>query len=106
MNTHQFQYRDLHHTLIEVCRFVFHHLDGHDLVRLHVLTFNDLAKRSLPQDIQDEVSTEKKLTLARGNHKLCVLVSVLSAQPVVDVKDVVVVLIVITVVVGRLARLC
>jgi hypothetical protein len=54
--THQLQNRHLHHTLLKVSRLVLHHLDRDDLVRLEVLTFDDLTKRSLTEDVEDEVA--------------------------------------------------
>jgi hypothetical protein len=56
--TNQFQDGDFHHTLIEISRLVFDHFDGHDLVRLHVLTLDHLAKGPLPQNVQNEVPTK------------------------------------------------
>ena len=49
--THQFENCDLHHTLVEVCWFIFYHLHGNDLVGLHVLTFHDLAERPLTENV-------------------------------------------------------
>ena len=46
---------DLHHTLVKVRGLVFDDLDCDNLVRLHVLAFYDLAKRSLTQNIQNKV---------------------------------------------------
>ena len=54
--THQVEDGHFHHTLVEVGRLVLDDLDGHNLVRLHVLTLDDLAERALPQYIQDQVS--------------------------------------------------
>ena len=54
--TNQLQYCDLHHTLVEVRRFIFHHLDCHDLVCLHILAFYHLTKGSLAKNVEDEVS--------------------------------------------------
>ena len=51
--THQLENCDLHHTLIEVCWFVFYHLDGNNFVRFHVLAFHDLSERSLTENVQD-----------------------------------------------------
>jgi len=53
--THQFKNCDFHHTLVEVRWFVFDDLYGNDFVRLHVLTFYDLPKRSLTEDVQNQV---------------------------------------------------
>lgn len=54
-NTHKFEDGDFHHTLIEVSRLVLHDLHRHHLVGLHILTFDDLAERSLAENVQDEV---------------------------------------------------
>lgn len=61
--THQFQYCDFHHTLIEVGRFVFDDFHCHDLVRLHILTFDNLAKRPLTQNVKNEISSQKVLVV-------------------------------------------
>ena len=53
--TNQFQDGDLHHALIEISRLVFDYFDGHDLVGLHVLTLDHLAKGPLAQNVQNEV---------------------------------------------------
>jgi len=52
---HQLENCDLHHTLVEVCWFIFYHLHSNDFVRLHILTFHDLPKRSLTEDVQDQI---------------------------------------------------
>ena len=49
--------RYLHHTLVKVGGFVFDHFDSHDRIRLQVLALDDLTKRSLTQDIQNQVSS-------------------------------------------------
>lgn len=59
-NAYQLQYRDLHHTLIKVRWLVLDNLDGNNLVGLHVLALDDLAKRSLTENIQDEVTTVRE----------------------------------------------
>lgn len=51
--THKFEDGDLHHALIEVSRLVLHHFHRHDLMRLHVLAFDHLSKRSLAEDVQN-----------------------------------------------------
>jgi hypothetical protein len=58
-------------------------------VGLHVLALYDLAERALAENVQNQV-----------------LVAVLCTEPVVNVENVVIVLVVISVVVGGLARLC
>lgn len=54
----EFEDSDLHHTLIKVSRLVFNNLDGDDFMGLHILTFDDLAKSALTEDIENEVSKE------------------------------------------------
>lgn len=54
--TYQVENRHLHHTLVEVRRAVLDNLDSHDLLRLKILTLDDLAKRALAEHIQDQVS--------------------------------------------------
>lgn len=54
--TYQLKNCHLHHTLVEVCRFVFHDLHSHNFVVLHILALYNLPKRALSQDIQNQVS--------------------------------------------------
>lgn len=89
---YQVQNRDLHHTLIEVCSTVLHHLDRNDLLRLEVLTFDDLAKGTLTQNIEDEVAI--------------LVVGVVTAEDIIDVQDVIAVLVVIAVILRTLGGLC
>ena len=56
-SAYQFQYRDLHHTLIKVRWLVLDDLDSDDFVGLHVLALDYLPKRSLTENVQDEVPT-------------------------------------------------
>ena len=58
-STHQVEDGHFHHTLVEVGRLVLDDLDGHNLVRLHVLALDDLAERALPQYIQDQVPARR-----------------------------------------------
>lgn len=52
---HQLENCDLHHTLVEVCWFIFYDLHSDDFVGLHVLTFHDLSESSLSENIQNQV---------------------------------------------------
>lgn len=54
--THQVQYRDLHHTLIEIGCPVLDHFDSHNFLRLEVLTLDNLTERSLSEYIENEVT--------------------------------------------------
>jgi hypothetical protein len=56
MFTYELEYCDLHHALVEIRWLVFYDLYGNHFVRLHVLTLDHLAKRSLSQNIQNKVS--------------------------------------------------
>ena len=49
--TYQLEYGYFHHTLVEVCGFVFYYLHGYNFVCLHVLTLDDLTECTLPQNI-------------------------------------------------------
>ena len=51
-----FQYCDLHHTLVEISRLIFDHLDGNNLIRPDILAFYDLAKGALAKNIENEIS--------------------------------------------------
>jgi len=80
------QHRDFHHTLIEVGGSVLDHLDCDHLLRSEILTFDDLAKSSLTQHIEDKVS----VFMSR----------LFTAQDIVDVQNVVAVFVVVAVVLG------
>ena len=54
--TDQFQDCHLHHTLIEVSRFVLHYLDSYNLVGFHILAFHHLTEGALPQDVKYQIS--------------------------------------------------
>jgi hypothetical protein len=104
-SAYQFQNRDLHHALVKVRRLVLDDLDGHNLVGLHVLALDDLPKRSLTENVQDEVPAVGEGLETGWMDAGHALVAILAPQPVVDVEDIVVVLVVIAVVVRGLARL-
>lgn len=81
--------RDLHLGLIQVCGLVLDDFDGTDLVRTHVLALDDLPKCTLAENVENQVP----------------VATVLAAEDVVDIQDVVPVLIIRTVIVHRLGRL-
>lgn len=54
--SYQVEHRHLHHTLVEVGGAVFDNLDGHDLLRLEILTLDDLTKGTLAQHIENEIA--------------------------------------------------
>lgn len=58
--TDQLQDGHLHHTLIEIGWLVFHHLNGHYFMGLHVLAFHHLTERALAENVQYQVSVELK----------------------------------------------
>lgn len=77
-SAYQFQYGDLHHTLIKVRWFVLDNLDGNDLIGFHILTLDYLAKRPLTENVQDEVTTvRQRLETEWRNTTGDVLVSIL-----------------------------
>lgn len=49
----QVQYRDFHHTLVEVCSSIFDHFDCYYLLSFQILTLNDLAKSALAENVED-----------------------------------------------------
>lgn len=53
---YQFEDRHFHHTLIEVGGLVLDYLHGDNLMRLHILTLDNLAESTLSENIQDKVS--------------------------------------------------
>ena len=53
--TYEFQDGHLHHTLVEVRWLVLDYLHSNNLVRLHVLTLDDLSKSALAQNVKNKV---------------------------------------------------
>jgi hypothetical protein len=56
LHIYQIKHRNFHHALVEVSRAVLDDLDGNNLLRLEVLAFDDLAKSTLAQHIENKVS--------------------------------------------------
>ena len=61
--THQFQDGYFHLTLVQVRRFVLDHLDRKELMRPHILTFDNLSKSTLTKDIQDQIPSNQLLPM-------------------------------------------
>ena len=97
-NTHKFEDGDFHHTLIEVSRLVLHDLDCDNFVGFHVLAFDNLPKRSLSKDIKNKVSSATSVGVRQLSSKDA-LMAFLISQPIIDVEDIVVVLVVVAVIV-------
>ncbi len=100
----QFQNGDFHHTLVEVCRLVLHHLYGNDLVSCNILAFHHLTKGTLTQNVQNEVPAGHELKADAEDqdvHELVFLVS----QPIVHVENVVIIHVVVSIIVGGLTGL-
>jgi hypothetical protein len=112
-STYQFQNRHFHHALIEVSWFVFDHFYRYDLVGLQVLTFDHLTECSLSQDVENQISRygnrlnqqcNTRTTFVARQGRGDVLVTLIGTQPIVDIEDVIIILIVIAFVVRRFAR--
>jgi hypothetical protein len=58
---YQIEHRNLHHTLVEIGCAIFDDLDGHDLLGLEILAFDDLAKGALTQHIEDEIAISTQI---------------------------------------------
>ena len=52
-----FEDRDFHCSLVKVGGFILDDFHSDDFHRLHILTFDDLGKRSLSKDIKNKIST-------------------------------------------------
>lgn len=114
--TYQIKHRNFHHTLVKVSRAILDDLDGNNLLRLEVLAFDDLAKSTLAQHIENEVSipaeigceSEGATSLREGfsNCNDALVASFLGAQNVIHVEDIIAVLVVVAIVLGALAGLC
>ena len=86
--THQIQDRHFHHALIEVRCPVLDNLDCDNLLRFQVLTLDDLPKRTLTQHVKNQVAV--------------LVVRLLIPKYVVNVKYVVTVFVVISVILTAL----
>lgn len=87
----QIENRDFHHTLVEVCGPVLDNLHCNNLLGLQVLAFHDLTESTLTKDVQNEISI--------------LVPSLLRSKNVIDIKNVVAVVIVETIVLRAFARL-
>lgn len=58
--TYEIQNRHFHHALVEVGGAVFDHLHCNHLLRLEVLTLDNLAERSLAEDVQDQIPVPRQ----------------------------------------------
>lgn len=82
------QYLHFHHTLVEVRRLVLYNLDSNNLVRFHILTFDNLAEGSLAENVKNEVF----------------VMTLILAQPIINVENVVVIFVIESVVMDRFTR--
>jgi hypothetical protein len=64
---HHLKNGNLHHALIEIRRFIFDDLDRDDLVRLHILTLDDLPKGPLSEDVEDQVPAIQRVKQPQVN---------------------------------------
>ena len=95
---YKFEDGDFHCPLVEVGWFILDDFDGDDFHRFHILAFHHLSKRTLSQNIQNQVPVVNSLPSA------VLLVSLISAEDVVDVEDVITVIVIETIVLGSLSR--
>lgn len=99
----QFQNGDFHHTLVEVCWFILHHLDGDDLVRCDILAFHHLTEGTLAQNVQNEVpATRKYITVSPEGHVHAL--GFIVTQPIIHVKNVIVIHVVVPIIMRGLTR--
>jgi hypothetical protein len=64
---YQIKHRNFHHTLVKVSRAVLDDLDSNNLLRLEVLTLDDLTKSSLAQHVENEVSVPVEIEYESEN---------------------------------------
>lgn len=89
--TYQVKNRDFHHTLVEVRCPVLDDLDRDNLLRLQILTLDDLPERALAQHVQNQVPI--------------LVPCFLRPEDVVDIEDIVAVLVIVAIILAALARL-
>lgn len=54
-SSYQVQHRNFHHALVEVRGAVLDHFDSHHFLRLQILTFNNLTKCPLAENVENKV---------------------------------------------------
>ena len=80
----QIEYRNLHHTLVEIGSPILDNFDCHDLLGLQVLTFYNLTESALPKDVE---------------YKVPVLVSILFvSKDVINEQNVVTIFIIVSII--------
>lgn len=106
--TYQIQHRYFHHTLVKVGGSVLDDLDSHHLLRLQILTFDDLSESTLAEDIENEVTvpvtcqlTGSSETSKRGS---ILVPSLVRPQYIVHIENIVAVFVVVSIVLHPLAR--
>lgn len=88
----QIKHRHLHHALVEIRSLVLDHLHSNHLLRLQVLTLDDLAEGALAEYIENQVSI--------------LMVRLFRSQNVVNIQDIIAVLVIVSIILDSLARFC
>lgn len=104
---YHFQDGHLHHALFGIRRLVLDHLDSHNLLRFDVFALDHLTKGACTQYIQNHIPTY----IASLNTSaviviiiLNLLVSLSTTQDIIDIQDIIVVFIVVSIIGSRFAR--
>ena len=110
--SYQVKDRYLHHTLVEICRPILDYLYCHYFLGFQVLAFYDLTKRSLTENIQDQVPISNIMlafTIAMildFQPRNILMTSLLRPKNVIYVKYIVTVFVVEPIVFDTFAGLC
>ena len=99
------QYCDLHHALVEISRLILDNLDSNDFICPNVLALDDLPEGSLTENIENKISKENLSKVEELLRAEDLLVPIFTAQEIVDIENIIVIVIVITIVMRRLAGL-
>ena len=103
--SYEIQNGHLHHTLIEVRRPVLDNLDRNNLLGPEILALDNLSKRSLAQNVQNEVAVPATVRLWK-TEKTNILVSrVFRAQNIIHIENIIALLVVIAIILHTLAGL-
>lgn len=107
---YQVEHRNLHHTLIEVCRSVLDNLHRNYFLGFQILAFHHLSEGTLAKNIKYKIPVPRAAHQYRDPKRIfrsrdLLVPFVFVTQYIIDKQDIVTVLVVIPVVLDSFARL-
>lgn len=106
--SYQVQDGNLHHTLVKVCCPILDNLDSDNFLCLQILALHHLAKGSLAKNIENQIAVPRNLSKLVGlTIEICILMtSLVRAEYIVYIEDIVAILVIEPIVLDSLAGLC